>query len=55
MVETHPSLEGQNISDLQTEDGRYFVREMIEAKNAGGGYVRYDWALPQILKSLRLR
>lgn len=46
MVETHPSLEGQNISDLQTEDGRYFVREMIEAANAGGGYVRYDWALP---------
>lgn len=46
MVETHPSLEGQDISDLQTEDGRYFVREMIEAANAGGGYVRYDWALP---------
>ncbi|SPT98022.1 cache sensor-containing methyl-accepting chemotaxis sensory transducer [Lysinibacillus capsici] len=46
MVETHPSLEGQNISDLQTEDGRYFVREMIEAANSGGGYVRYDWALP---------
>ncbi len=46
MVETHPSLEGKNISDLQTEDGRYFVREMIEAANAGGGYVRYDWALP---------
>lgn len=46
MVETHPSLEGKNISDLQTADGRYFVREMIEAANAGGGYVRYDWALP---------
>lgn len=46
IVETHPSLEGQNIADLQTEDGRYFVREMIEAAKAGGGYVRYDWALP---------
>lgn len=46
MVETHPSLEGQNIADLQTEDGRYFVREMIEAAKGGGGYVRYDWALP---------
>ncbi len=46
MVETHPSLEGQDISDLQTGDGRYFVREMIEAAKAGGGYVRYDWALP---------
>lgn len=46
MVETHPSLEGQDISDLQTEDGRYFVREMIEAAKAGGGYVRYDWAIP---------
>ncbi|WP_431811667.1 methyl-accepting chemotaxis protein [Lysinibacillus sp. FW12] len=46
LVETHPSLEGQDISDLQTEDGRYFVREMIEAAKAGGGYVRYDWAIP---------
>lgn len=46
IVETHPSLEGQNIAELQTEDGRYFVREMIEAAKAGGGYVRYDWALP---------
>lgn len=46
MVETHPSLEGQDISDLKTGDGRYFVREMIEAAKAGGGYVRYDWALP---------
>ncbi|QPR67353.1 cache domain-containing protein [Lysinibacillus macroides] len=46
MVESHPSLDGQNISDLQTEDGRYFVREMIEEAKAGGGYVRYDWALP---------
>lgn len=45
-VETHPSLEGQNISDLQTNDGRYFVREMIDEANADGGYVRYDWALP---------
>lgn len=45
-VETHPSLEGQNISDLQTTDGRYFVREMIDEAKAGGGYVRYDWALP---------
>ncbi|MDM5353192.1 cache domain-containing protein [Lysinibacillus sphaericus] len=46
LVETHPSLEGQDISDLQTSDGRYFVREMIETAQAGGGYVRYDWALP---------
>ena len=46
IVESHPTLDGQNISDLQTEDGRYFVREMIEEAKAGGGYVRYDWALP---------
>ncbi|MFJ7371285.1 methyl-accepting chemotaxis protein [Lysinibacillus sp. NPDC098008] len=46
MVEAHPSLDGQNIIDLQTEDGRYFVQEMIDAAGAGGGYVRYDWALP---------
>ncbi|MFJ7734291.1 methyl-accepting chemotaxis protein [Lysinibacillus sp. NPDC097231] len=45
-VETHPSLEGENIYDFQTTDGRYFIRELIDEANAGGGYVRYDWALP---------
>ncbi|WP_369436336.1 methyl-accepting chemotaxis protein [Lysinibacillus fusiformis] len=46
VVEAHPSLDGQNVSDLQTEDGRYFIRELIAEANKGGGYVRYDWALP---------
>ncbi|MET4561751.1 methyl-accepting chemotaxis protein [Lysinibacillus parviboronicapiens] len=46
MMEAHPSLEGENVNDLQTKDGRYFVREQIAEANKGGGYVRYDWALP---------
>lgn len=42
----HPSLEGKNIWDLQTEDGTYFIREMIEKGLNGGGYTYYDWPLP---------
>ncbi len=42
----HPSLEGQNIWDLQTKDGTYFIRDMIEKGLNGGGYTYYDWPLP---------
>lgn len=46
IVEAHPSLDGQNIYDLQTNDGRYFIREVIEKAETGGGFVRYDWPTP---------
>lgn len=46
MVVAHPSIEGQNAFEFQTEDGRYFIQEAIEAANSGGGFVRYDWPLP---------
>ncbi len=36
MMEAHPSLEGENVNDLQTKDGRYFVREQIAEANKGG-------------------
>ena len=37
----HPSLEGQNVLELQTHDGRYFVKEMLAAK---AGSMTYPWA-----------
>ena len=42
----HPSLEGESLYDNQTDDGRYFIREVIEVAKDGGGYVSYDWPLP---------
>ncbi|MBB4825394.1 methyl-accepting chemotaxis protein [Sporosarcina luteola] len=45
-VEAHPSLEKENIYDLQTVDGRYFIREVIEKAKDGGGFVKYDWPTP---------
>lgn len=29
----HPFREGQNVYDEKDQDGRYFIREMIERKN----------------------
>ncbi|MCZ8531872.1 methyl-accepting chemotaxis protein [Psychrobacillus psychrodurans] len=42
----HPGLEGESLYDNQTDDGRYFIREVIEVAKDGGGYVSYDWPLP---------
>ena len=36
----HPFREGQNIYDQKDQDGRYFIREMIERKS---GWIRYPW------------
>lgn len=36
----HPFREGQNVHDEKDQDGRYFIREMIERKN---GWIRYLW------------
>ncbi|MBE1555889.1 methyl-accepting chemotaxis protein [Sporosarcina limicola] len=45
-LEAHPNIEGENLYDIQTKDGRYFVREVIDAAKNGGGFVGYDWAIP---------
>lgn len=37
----HPSREGQNVLELQTHDGRYFVKEMLKARE---GSMTYPWA-----------
>ncbi|MDV6377273.1 methyl-accepting chemotaxis protein [Sporosarcina sp. GW1-11] len=46
LLEVHPSIEGENTYDFQTDDGRYFVRELIEVAKSGGGFVSYDWPTP---------
>lgn len=46
LVLAHPSIEGQNSYDFQTTDGRYFVRELIEAAKNKSGFIQYDWPLP---------
>ncbi|MBI1207951.1 MAG: HAMP domain-containing protein [Azospirillum sp.] len=35
------SLVGTSLFDRRTPDGRYFIREMIDAAKAGGGFVSY--------------
>ncbi|MFC0213718.1 methyl-accepting chemotaxis protein [Paenibacillus chartarius] len=43
----HPSIEGQNIMNEKTSDGRLFVKELIDnGKQAEGGFTFYDWPLP---------
>ncbi|MBM7577849.1 methyl-accepting chemotaxis protein [Jeotgalibacillus terrae] len=42
----HPSLEGQNVLDVQDVDGSYFVQKQIETAQNGGGFVTYSWGFP---------
>ncbi len=42
----NPQREGQNFFDSRTPDGRYLVREYLEAARKGGGYVEYNWPRP---------
>ncbi|WP_240675800.1 methyl-accepting chemotaxis protein [Ammoniphilus sp. CFH 90114] len=42
----HPSIEGQNSWGIQTEDGRFFVQELVSKAQGGGGFTYYDWPLP---------
>ncbi|MBD7985503.1 methyl-accepting chemotaxis protein [Sporosarcina sp. Sa2YVA2] len=42
----HPKLEGQNLNDSQSPDGRYTTREMLTVANKGGGFVEFDFAIP---------
>ena len=37
------SLEGKNLYDFQDPNGTYLIRELIDAAQAGGGYVNYGW------------
>ena len=42
----HPTIEGQNVWDVQDKDGQYLVQDQIEAAQAGGGFTTYSWAFP---------
>ena len=43
-----PSLEGQNLWEVQDLTGRFLVQELIAAALAGGEFVRYFWDNPVI-------
>lgn len=38
-----PAIIGQNHWDLKDPNGKFFVREMVEAAKKGGGWVTYTW------------
>jgi methyl-accepting chemotaxis protein len=42
----HPSLEGQNVWDVVDKKGDPFVQKIIKVGQQGGGFVYYDWNLP---------
>ncbi len=44
----HPTLEGQNVWDVEDKGGNGFklVQEQIKAARSGGGIVRYNWNYP---------
>lgn len=42
----HPTMEGKNLYDSQSNDGRYTTREMLKAAEDGGGFVTFDFKVP---------
>jgi methyl-accepting chemotaxis protein len=45
-VLAHPLLEGQNFWDTKTPDGVMLGQEIVKKGKSGGGFVFYEWALP---------
>ncbi|MDV2684534.1 methyl-accepting chemotaxis protein [Alkalihalophilus lindianensis] len=43
---SHPSIEGESLWDVQDVDGQYFTQNAIEIAQSGGGFTKYQWALP---------
>ncbi|WP_458415342.1 EAL domain-containing protein [Schinkia sp. CFF1] len=42
----HPNFEGENVWNVKTTDGVYSTQEVVKAANNGGGFVTYEWPLP---------
>ena len=42
----HPNFEGENVWNIKTTDGVYSTIEVVKAANRGGGFVTYEWPLP---------
>lgn len=43
---SHPTLENQDLWDVVDKKGNKFVQDIIKVGQQGGGYVYYDWNLP---------
>ncbi|ERN51939.1 methyl-accepting chemotaxis protein [Alkalihalophilus marmarensis] len=48
----HPNIEGENLYNVQDVEGQYFAQEAIEVAQAGGGFTRYQWAMPNDLNTV---
>ncbi len=46
VLPTLPDLEGQNIIDKKDQKGNFFIRQLDQASQAGGGYVNYWFNKP---------
>lgn len=42
----HPAIEGQNIYESVSPDGKKIGQLFIQAAQNGGGYINYEWPLP---------
>lgn len=42
----HPNSEGEDFWLKQTDEGVYFIQEIIAKAQSGGGFTYYDWPLP---------
>ena len=56
-----PEREGKNFLDSKSAQGRYLVKEYIEAAKKGGDYIHYNWpkpgstvAAPKLAKAIML-
>jgi hypothetical protein len=43
---TNEKLVGKNLFDAKDQNGKFFVRELIDASKKGEGWVDYDWSNP---------
>lgn len=41
----NPANEGQDLSDVITQDGVLLAKELVEKGTSGGGFVRYKWQI----------
>ena len=46
----NPKLIGRNLFNLKDTDGKYLIRELIDAAKAGSGWVDYKWSHPKSKK-----
>jgi methyl-accepting chemotaxis protein len=42
----HPTREGDNLWENKSPSGEYFIQDMIQKAQTGGGFTFYNWELP---------